>query len=143
MSGQKRELNLTQNFERGEGPAPVGTKNRNNKEKNATIDPATPGVLPRINTTEIQFRAREVFIDGKRKYKVILTSEEDQVGSVRLLAVGDDSDFPLEIKEVVDQNGNPIEFKDSEVKKITLAAKLPTTLLLELNNQNRYSLGVE
>jgi len=143
MTGQKRELNLTQNFERGEGPAPKGTQNRNNKEKNATIDPTTPGVLPRINTAEIRFRAREVFIDGKRKYKVILTSEEDQIGSIRLLAVGDDSDFPLELKEVFDQSGSPIEFKDSEVKKITLAAKLPTTLLIELNNQNRYSLGVE
>lgn len=143
MTGQKRELNLTQNFERGDGPAPLGTQNRNNREKNATIDPTKPGVLPRINTADIRFRAREIFVDGKRKYKVILTSQEEQTGSIKLLAVGDDSDFPLEISTVFDQNNNQVDTKDSEIKGITLPANEPVTLVVELTNQNRYSLGVE
>lgn len=143
ITGQKREINLTQHFDRGDGATPKGTVNRKNKEKNAKIDVATPGALPRINSAEIRFRAREVFIDGVRKYRIILTSETEQTGSVRLLAVGDDSDFPLEIKEVVDSNGNLVNFKNSEVNKIELAANQPTMLLVELINQNRYSLGVE
>jgi len=143
MNGQKRDISLTQTFERGEGPAPKGTKNRKNKKKNARIDPTKPGMLPRINTADIRFRAREVFIDGIRKYKVVLTSTSDQVGSVKLLAVGDDSDFPLEIKRISDSTNSAIEFKDSEIKKIELLADQPTTFIVELMNQNRYSLGVE
>lgn len=143
MTGQKREINLTQHFDRGEGAAPKGTVNRKNKEKNASVDPTKPGMLPRINSAEIRFRAREVFLDGVRKYRIILTSDTDQVGSLRLLAVGDDSDFPLEIKAVTDATGNAVSFKNSEIDKIELFARQSKTLLIELTNQNRYSLGVE
>ena len=138
----KQEINLTKEFERGDGDPPVGTKKVKNKTHTARVGDK-PGKVPRINTAAIDLMAREIFVNGVRKHKIVLTSAIDQDGSIKLLTVGDDGDFPADIKEAFTAEGTKVETNGAVIKNINLQAQVPYVIILTLGNQKRYSLGVE
>lgn len=140
---KEREVAVTQGFERGEGPPRLGTDNTNNSTHTDTVDPDKPGNLQRINTAFISFRAREVQRNGERLYQTVITSEEAQTGSLKIMAVGDDGDYPVEIASVTDQSGNQLKFKDASVNDLAFEANTPQKVFIKLRNQKRYALGVE
>jgi hypothetical protein len=140
---KQREVAVVQGFERGEGPPRTGTKDTKNKTHTDTVDPTTPGQLQRINTAFISFRAREMRKDNQRVYQTVITSEEKQSGSLKIMAIGDDGDYPVDIAEVKDENGNNIEFKEAYLSKLEFEANKPQKVFIRLRNQKRYALGVE
>lgn len=140
---RQREVALTKGFAPGPGDPPTGTKPGKNTGQTSGTDPGTPGDLPRINAANIRFRARELNRGGKRIYQAVLTSSADEAGAVKVMAMGDDADYPVELADVTDENGNKIEFKGAFIKDLELKPNIPKKLFISLKNQKRYALGVE
>lgn len=140
---RQREVNLTKGFARGGNDTPVGTKDRKNKTHDATVDVDTPGNIPRINPANIRFRAREINRNGERIYQAVITAHDEENGAIKLMAVGDDSDYPVEIGGVVTESGEQISFNGALIKDLALKPNQPIKLFITLKEQKRYALGVE
>lgn len=140
---RQRDVSLTKGFARGGDDTPVGTKDRKNKKHEATVDVDTPGNVPRVNPANIRFRAREINRNGERIYQAVITASDDEAGALKLMAVGDDSDYPVEIKSIVNDNGEAINFSGALIKDLTLNTNQPVKLFITLQEQKRYALGVE
>lgn len=139
----QREVAVSQGFARGEDTPRLGTKDVTNKTHTDAVNKEEPGPLQRINTAFISFRARELKRDGQRLYQTVITSEEQQTGALKIMAIGDDGDYPVEIESVKDEAGNEVAFKDASIKDLQFEANSPQKLFIKLKNQKRYALGVD
>lgn len=140
---RQREVSLTKGFDRGGNDTPVGGKDRKNKTHTATVDVDTPGNVPRINPANIRFRAREINRNGERIYQAVITASSDEAGALKLMAVGDDSDYPVEIRNIVNENGDAVSFTGAMIKDLELKTNQPVKVFITLQEQKRYALGVE
>lgn len=140
---RQRDVSLTKGFERGGDDTPVGGKDRKNKTHTATVDTDTPGNVPRVNPANIRFRAREINRNGQRLYQAVITASNDEAGALKLMAVGDDSDYPVEIKSIENDNGESLDFSGALIKDLDLKPNQPVKLFITLQEQKRYALGVE
>lgn len=96
-----------------------------------------------IDSSLVRFRSREIHENGRLLHKIILTPSADQKGKLRIIAVGEDGDYSLDIKAVKDSEGGKIEFQNSEIKNLNLKREEKTTIFLELISNKRYSLGIK
>lgn len=119
------------------GDTPTKTNNGGN------ADPDTDGDLPRIKTSSIIFKAREIVKDGERLYQAVINPLEDSNGSIRIMAVGDDNDYPIEIGSVNSENGDEYSVDGSFVKGLQLIKNQRLKLHIRLKRHKRYALGVE
>lgn len=142
-SVRQREVSLTKGFARGGSDTPLGTKDTKNKTHTATVNTEESGNVPRINPANIRFRAREISRDGQRIYQAVITSSGDEAGAVKLMAIGDDSNYPVEIGKVENADGSAIGFNGALIKDLTLKPNEPVKLFITLKQQKRYALGVE
>ena len=140
---RQREVSLTQGFARGGTEPPLGTKPIKNKTNTATVNPDESGNVPRVNPANIRFRAREINRDGQRMYQAVITSSENESGAVKLMAIGDDVDYPVELDKVVDSNGNELNVSGALIEDLSLKPNEPIKLFISLKHQKRYALGVE
>lgn len=140
---RQREVSLTQGFARGGDEPPVGTKDIKNKTHTASVDTDESGNVPRINPANIRFRAREINRDGRRIYQAVITSSDSETGAVKLMAIGDDVDYPVELESVVDAAGTAVDFNGALIKDLVLKPNEPIKLFISLKNHKRYALGVE
>jgi hypothetical protein len=140
---RQREVALTQGFARGTDEPPIGTKDVINKTHNAAVDTSESGNVPRINTANIRFRAREINRNGDRIYQAVITSTNDEAGAIKLMAIGDDVDYPVELGNVTDADGHEVSFSGAMIKDLVLKANEPVKLFISLQNKKRYALGVE
>ncbi len=76
-------------------------------------------------------------------YHVVLSPLKDASGSIRIMAVGEDADYPIDIKSAIDESGNSLDVDGSMVKGIKLYKGTNCKLAVKLNSGRRYALGVE
>jgi hypothetical protein len=108
-----------------------------------TVDPKEEGSVPLIDTASLTFRAREIVRQGNKMYQIVLSSNEDESGSIRLMAVGDDNEYPVEIDNVEDDTGKTYAISDAYIRGIDLKQNERLKLWVQLKQHKRYVLGVE
>lgn len=108
-----------------------------------TVDPTTDGNIPHIDVGSIRFRARELRRGGDKIYQAVVTSSIAQSGSLRLMAIGDDQSYPIDIASVVDEHGQAVDFDGSTIKNLSLEVNQHAKLFISLKHKKRYALGVE
>jgi hypothetical protein len=120
-----------------EGPG-NGSRGRATGQKEGTDD----GV--RIKTSSISFRS---FVhDTKRgmEYRLAITAHEDCEGAIRLVAIGDDGSYPIDITWAKDaRTGKVYEIGDSLIKDLSIEAGEKLKLAVKLPSANKYALGIE
>lgn len=140
-SEQKKEVEIVTTGDVGQKPVTrEGTKHI---DRPGTGGGGTgEGDTPRIDTSVIDFKAREVIVDGEKLYQVNLLPGEDTSGSIRLMAVGDDADYPIDIQGAT-YNGVDLEVEGATVKGLVLRKNEASRVLIKLKHHRRYKLGVE
>lgn len=128
---------------RGSDSSRLGIANRTNATHNDAASDEEGGNLPRIDTSSFTFRSFATKRAGELEYHVVLNPNKDTTGAIKLMAVGEDSDYPVEIRSATDGEGNPITIKGAFVSDIELTKGQPRKLILKLNSRRRYALGVE
>ncbi len=139
---RKREVEIIQSFASGETTDEPPAPGRNKTSGSPGVDTTQEGAIEKVNTTGLQFRTREVKRDGKRMYRANITSPETQTGTIKIVAKGDDADYPVEIAEVRDSAGEALKSNGAYVE-LHLTENQPLLLYIELAHQRRYTLGVE
>jgi hypothetical protein len=117
----------------GKGGGSGGTK----------INPDESGLIQRISPDMISFKAREVSRNGLRYYQIVINAKEDVEGAVKIVAIGDDHNYPLQLEEVEDEHGNAFSIKDACIRGIRLDANESVKLFIKLHRARRYAIGVE
>ena len=129
------------------GSGDVDPKPHKNKgitpEPGERVDPDVDGDLPRISTSSIDYKIREIVKDGERLYQAVINPLEDTNGSIRLMAVGDDNDYPVEIAATFDESGTEYLVDNSFVRGLQLTKGDRLKLFIRLKRHKRYVLGVE
>jgi len=138
-----RQVVITHSFGRGEDDGRLGTKRRKNKTHTDKIDDESEGPLKRIDTSLIKLRSREIVRNGEKIYQAVITSEKDDSGALKIITVGDDSDYPAELAEVTDQEGNSLKIDGAFISEISLTQNESLKFYIKLKNPRRYVIGVE
>jgi hypothetical protein len=128
--------------ERGEGESRLGTVDRRNKTHTDSTSDA-PGDKPQIGSESFEFRSFAQRRGTDIIYQVILKPLRDAKGSVRLLTIGEDGEFPADVLLVTDDKGKSYEVEDSMVKGVELEKGNNLRLSIQLDSKRRYVLGVE
>lgn len=120
-----------------EGPG-NGTRGRATGQKEGSDD----GV--RINTSLISFRSFVHDSKDGMEYRIAITGHEDCEGAIRLVAVGDDGSYPVEILSAMDaKTGKEYETGESLIKDLVIKAGKTLKLGVRLPSANKYALGIE
>jgi len=134
---------ITRGFAAGEdGVPPLGSRKIKNKTNTSAADLSKPGELPRIDVSNVTLKAIEVTRDGKKVYKAILLSPDNEKGSIKIVGVGDDKEYPIGLENVSDASGKKLAIKDSTITELELEPDKPLTIYIELKRNKRYALGV-
>lgn len=98
----------------------------------------------RINTSSISFRS---FIQISKKgleYHFAINAKEDCEGAIRIVAVGDDGNYPAEIVSASDaESGKNYETADSMIKGLKMKSGETLKLAVRLSSGKKYALGIE
>lgn len=98
----------------------------------------------RIKTSSISFRS---FVQkGKHglEYHFAITGREDCEGAIRLVAVGDDGMYPVELESAVDtKSGQSYGLGESMIKGLTVKNGKTIKLAVRLSSPKKYALGIE
>lgn len=120
-----------------EGPG-NGTRGRATGPKDGTDD----GV--RIKTSSISFRSFVHDAKEGMEYRLAITGHEDCEGAIRIVAVGDDGSYPVDIVSAKDvKTGKAQETGDSLIKDLIIKAGETLKLAVKLPSANKYALGIE
>ena len=123
-------------------PVVENTQNSRKNSRKQGFRSGKEGLL-RINPANVLFRAHAVDIEGERMHQAVISADSNEEGSIRLVAIGDDKNYPIEISSVTDQFGNSLQTDKETIKNIVLTPNQPLKLLIKFNNNNRYALGLE
>lgn len=140
---EKRGVSIRKDFARGEGELPAENRNRKKKNRKNPIDTGESGPVPRIDISNISFRARELSKGGERLYQTVFTSARNESGAIKIMAVGDDNDYPVEIEYAKNEDGEFLETEGPLIKNMELVPDTPYKLYVKLSDDKRYALGVE
>ncbi len=142
---RQREVPMVQTSGTGdqEPKTPPNPKPGHGGGGGVTVDPDEKGNIPHLDVDSIRFRAREIRRNGDRVYQSVITSSITQYGSLRLMAIGDDQSYPIDIAEVVDEMGREIDFDGATIKGLNLEDSQSVKLFITLKHKKRYALGVE
>ncbi len=120
-----------------EGPG-SGTRSRETGAKSGTDD----GM--RIKTSSISFRSFVHDSKNGMEYRLAITGHEDCEGSIRIVAVGDDGSYPVDIVSAKDvKSGKVYEIGDSIIKGLIVKVGETLKLAVKLPSANKYALGIE
>jgi hypothetical protein len=102
----------------------------------------TEGV--RIKTSSISFRS---FVQNGKKgleYHFAITGKEDCEGAIRIVAVGDDGSYPVELDSVTDpKSGKNYKIGDSLITGLKIQEGKTVKLAVQLASERKYALGIE
>jgi hypothetical protein len=105
-------------------------------------DGKTDGV--RIKTSNIAFRSFAQKKKNGLEYHFAITGREDCEGAIRLVAVGDDGSYPVDLRSAVDvRSGKPYEVSDSMIRGLSVESGKTLRLAVRLASDKKYSLGIE
>lgn len=98
----------------------------------------------RIKTSSIVFRSFVQRLDNKLEYYFAITGREDCEGAIRIVAVGDDSSYPVEIESAVDvKSMKHFETGNSTIKGLKIENGKTVKLVVRLTSDKKYALGIE
>ena len=73
-----------------------------------------------------------------------ITGHEDCEGAIRLVAIGDDGSYPIDITWAKDvKTGKVYEIGDSLIKDLVIKTGEKLKLAVKLPSANKYALGIE
>jgi hypothetical protein len=98
----------------------------------------------RIKTSSISFRSFIQKTKDGPEYHFIITGREDCEGAIRLIAVGDDGNYPAELESATDINsGEHYEIKDSMIAGLSVKSGKTIKLAVRLASKKKYAIGIE
>jgi len=98
----------------------------------------------RIKTSSISFRSFVQKANSSIEYHFIITGKEDCEGAIRLVAVGDDGNYPADLKSAVDtSSGKHYEIADSMIRGLSIKNGETTRIVVLLASKKKYALGIE
>lgn len=102
------------------------------------------GSQSRIDTSNVRFRSFVVPSKKGQGYQLLLVSEEDQEGDLKIIASGEDAEYDADLIDAVGMDdGRTYPTKDSFIKGLKLKAGKPLRLQLSINSKRRYILAIE
>ncbi len=98
----------------------------------------------RINTADIFFRSFMQKAGDEVEYHFVIKTKENCEGSIRLIAIGDDNDYPAEIKSAVNTaSKKAYQVDGSLIKGLSLKKGETVRLVAKLLSAKKYVLGIE
>ncbi len=98
----------------------------------------------RIKTSAISFRSFTQKTRSGVEYHVAITGHEDCEGGIRLVAVGDDSSYPVEIESAIDSaSKKKYEADGSMIKGLSIENGKTVRLAVILRSKKKYAIGIE
>jgi hypothetical protein len=98
----------------------------------------------RIKTSSINFRSFVQNGKGRLEYHLALTGREDCEGGIRLVAVGDDGSYPVDIESATDlKSGKRYEIMNSLINGLAIKEGETVKVTVMLASDKKYALGVE
>ncbi len=98
----------------------------------------------RIRTADINFRSFVQNTKDGLEYRFIINGRENCQGAVRLVAVGDDGSYPVDVKSAVDLDSkNEYAVSGSMIKGLSVASGQTVRLAVKLQSKKKYALGIE
>lgn len=98
----------------------------------------------RIKTSNISFRSFVQRAKGGFEYHFVITGRDDCEGAIRLVAVGDDGSYPVDIKSATDiASGKKHEVGDSMILDLSVKNGQSLKLSVQLESKKKYALGIE
>jgi hypothetical protein len=98
----------------------------------------------RIKTSAISFRS---FIQKAKdgiEYHFAITGHEDCEGGIRLVAVGDDNNYPVDVKSARDlESKKKYETDGSMIKGLAIESGKTVRLAVILESKKKYAIGIE
>lgn len=98
----------------------------------------------RISTSSISFRS---FIQNGAnglEYHLAITGRDDCEGGIRIVAVGDDGSYPVELESATDvRSGKQYETGNSMIKGMAIEKGKTIKIAVRLSSKKRYTLGIE
>ncbi len=98
----------------------------------------------RINTSAISFRS---FVQNGKdgiEYHLAITAIQDCEGAIRLIAVGDDGNYPIDLISAREaKTGKNYETGDSMIKGLKIEDGATVKLAVRLASDRKYALGIE
>lgn len=98
----------------------------------------------RINTMLISFRSFVQRTEDGYEYHFAITGKENCSGSLRIVAVGDDGNYPVAIESVLNADtGQPCEVSDSSITGLDIQEGKTSRFIVRLSHGRKYALGIE
>lgn len=98
----------------------------------------------RIRTSDIGFRSFVQKTKSGLEYRFIINALEDSKGAIKLVAVGDDGSYPVEIKNARDLDSNSaFEINGSIIKGLNIPKGHTIRLGVALVYEKKYAIGIE
>lgn len=102
------------------------------------------GDSERIRTADIRFRSFVQKAKDGFEYHFVITGREDCRGAIRLIAVGDDGSYPVEIESAKDATaGRRYDVSGPMIKGISVESGKTARLAVKLSSKKKYALGIE
>jgi len=98
----------------------------------------------RIKTSAISFRSFVQKTKDGPEYHFAITGHEECEGGIRLITVGDDSNYPADIRSAVDLDSKAkYEIDGSMIKGLSIESGGTMRLAVKLGSKKKYALGIE
>lgn len=98
----------------------------------------------RIKTSSINFRSFVQKTKDGLEYNFVITAREDCEGAVRIIAVGDDGNYPVDLKSAIEAGSNKrYEVGDSMIKGLAMKNGQTIKLAVQITAKKKYALGIE
>lgn len=98
----------------------------------------------RIKTSDITFRSFVQYQKGKPLYNFVITAREDCEGAIKIVAIGDDGNYPVELISVSDaRTKKKYKTMHSLISGLKMKSGDRVQLAAELVASKKYSLGIE
>lgn len=98
----------------------------------------------RIKTSDISFRSFVQKSKNGFEYHFVITGRNDCEGAIRLIAVGDDGNYPVDIKSATDiATGKNYDIGDSMIKNLSVKNEKSLKLAIQLASKKKYTIGIE
>ena len=98
----------------------------------------------RIKTSAISFRSFAQKGKAGFEYHFAITGRENCEGAIRLIAVGDEGSYPVEVKSAIDEKSNKsYETSESMIKGLSVESGKTLKLIVRLASPKKYAIGIE
>ncbi|NTW23020.1 hypothetical protein HGA34_05815 [Candidatus Falkowbacteria bacterium] len=98
----------------------------------------------RINTSLIRFRGFAQKTKNGIEYRLAISAKENCEGAIRLVAVGDDGGYPVDIASAVDfATGKEYKIGEAFIKDLVIKVGETARIAVRLPSNRRYTLGIE